>query len=180
MKLTKGKQDRYGCPSQSARTARIEIPHGGSHGVSYTGRSPQGPRGLKFLLERVPADLKRRSPQGPRGLKLVFASLEPGNLWSQSARTARIEIRSRLYYYKARKKSQSARTARIEIAGPLGQSPGEAGSRSARTARIEICGTMRPACPARSRSARTARIEIGRDRVVEQLGEVAVRKDRED
>ena len=82
-----------GKKSRSARTARIEMPPWRRASWSSGCRGPQGPRGLKCSgnLAKL-AKFVGRGPQGPRGLKLLRELGEAGEIWSRSARTARIEM----------------------------------------------------------------------------------------
>ena len=78
--------------SQSARTAWIEILIVRCNKRRVLSRSPQGLRGLKLQGTCLCSRRSSRSPQGLRGLKLRFSPTKRESRWSQSARTAWIEI----------------------------------------------------------------------------------------
>ena len=60
---------QQGTSSHPARGAWIEIFWLASRCLSYVRRTPQGVRGLKYILQRTLPDRISRTPQGVRGLK---------------------------------------------------------------------------------------------------------------
>ena len=78
--------------SLSARRAWIEILRRLWRHHQGQSRSPQGERGLKYLVQSVMDVWPGRSPQGERGLKYRWIQETEEELESLSARRAWIEI----------------------------------------------------------------------------------------
>ena len=63
--------------------------------VGHGRRSPQGERGLKYLIFKEAPDCRGRSPQGERGLKYGIILSKHATISSLPARGAWIEMTSR-------------------------------------------------------------------------------------